>query len=137
MDCRPHTESHFQYLLSKLSAFREITIYYPLQYSCLENSMDRGTWQAKQRNLASCSPWGGKKSDTTKWFGTYHYTKYISVFGNLLMFEEVDNIDNLCFFCMNLHIIHNDIVFVSTCAPSTVGQSKPKRKQVNRQLAHF
>ena len=30
----------------------------PLQY-CLENSMDRGTWQA------GYSPWGHKESDTT------------------------------------------------------------------------
>ena len=30
---------------------------YPLQYSCLENSKDRGAWQA--------SPWGRKDSDTT------------------------------------------------------------------------
>ena len=29
----------------------------PLQYSCLENAMDRGAWQA--------SPWGRKDSDTT------------------------------------------------------------------------
>ena len=32
----------------------------PLQYSCLENPQG-------QRNLASCSPWGHKESDTTKW----------------------------------------------------------------------
>ena len=31
----------------------------PLQYSCLENSMDRGAWWA--------SPWGQKKPDTTEW----------------------------------------------------------------------
>ena len=30
----------------------------PLQYSCLENSMDRGAWRA---------PWGHKESDTTEW----------------------------------------------------------------------
>ena len=30
---------------------------YTLQYSCLENSMDRGAWQAK---------WGGKESDMTE-----------------------------------------------------------------------
>ena len=30
----------------------------PLQYSCLENSMDREAWQA--------SPWGPKESDTTE-----------------------------------------------------------------------
>ena len=29
---------------------------YPLQYSCLENSMDRGAWQV----------WGRKESDLTK-----------------------------------------------------------------------
>ena len=32
----------------------------PLQYSCLENSMDRGAWQA------TYSPWGRKESDTTE-----------------------------------------------------------------------
>ena len=31
---------------------------YPLQYSCLENSMDREAWQAN-------SPWGHKESDMT------------------------------------------------------------------------
>ena len=33
----------------------------PLQYSCLENPMDRGAWRA--------SPWGCKGSDTTKHTG--------------------------------------------------------------------
>ena len=32
----------------------------PLQYSCLENSMDRGAWQATVHG-------GHKKSDTTEW----------------------------------------------------------------------
>ena len=32
----------------------------PLQYSCLENSMDRRTWQA------TYSPWGHKELDTTE-----------------------------------------------------------------------
>ena len=31
----------------------------PLQYSCLENHMDRGAWQATV-------PWGRKESDTTE-----------------------------------------------------------------------
>ena len=31
----------------------------PLQYSCLENSLDGGTWQA-------ISPWGHKEWDTTE-----------------------------------------------------------------------
>ena len=30
----------------------------PLQYPCLENSMDRGAWRGY-------SPWGHKESDTT------------------------------------------------------------------------
>ena len=34
---------------------------YPLQYSCLENSMNRGAWQA-----TGYSPWGRKESDTTE-----------------------------------------------------------------------
>ena len=33
---------------------------YPLQYSCLENSIDRGAWRA------TCIPWGHKGSDTTE-----------------------------------------------------------------------
>ena len=32
----------------------------PLQYSCIENSMDRGPWQA------TYGPWGLKKLDTTE-----------------------------------------------------------------------
>ena len=41
-----------------------------LQYSCLENSMDRGTWQA------TYSPWGCTESDTTE--ATYHTCHYYS-----------------------------------------------------------
>ena len=33
---------------------------YPLQYSCLKNSMDRGAW------LAGYSSWGCKESDATE-----------------------------------------------------------------------
>ena len=32
----------------------------PLQYSCLENCMDRGAWQA------TYSPWGRKELDTAE-----------------------------------------------------------------------
>ena len=32
----------------------------PLQYYCLENPMDRGTWKA------TYSPWGRKESDMTE-----------------------------------------------------------------------
>ena len=33
---------------------------YPLQYSCLEDSMDKGAWQA-------ISPWGCRGQDTSEW----------------------------------------------------------------------
>ena len=33
----------------------------PLQYSCLQNPMDRGAWQATH------SPWGHKELDATEW----------------------------------------------------------------------
>ena len=48
----------------------------PLQYSCLDNSMDRGAWRS--------SPWGCKELDTTKqptqtlppgWAAIYWVTK--------------------------------------------------------------
>ena len=43
---------------------------YSLQYSCLENSMDRGTWRAN-------SPWGCKESDTTEQL-THSFTHYMN-----------------------------------------------------------
>ena len=46
---------------------------YPLQYSCLENHMDRGVWQVTvhgeshgQRSLVGYSPWGCKELDMTE-----------------------------------------------------------------------
>ena len=38
----------------------------PLQYSCLENPMDRGAWQAY-------SPWGRKELDTTERLTLLHF----------------------------------------------------------------
>ena len=43
----------------------------PLQHSCLENSMDRGDWQAIY------SPWGHKESDMTE-HATCHMTEHAS-----------------------------------------------------------
>ena len=40
---------------------------YPLQYSCLENPMDRGAWWA-------VVTWGYKESDTTEQLSTAHST---------------------------------------------------------------
>ena len=37
---------------------------YPLQYSCLENPMDRGVWQTNR-------PWGPKELDMTEWLSMY------------------------------------------------------------------
>ena len=37
---------------------------YPLQYSCLENSMDRGAWQAAAHGIT--------EPDTTKWLTHIH-----------------------------------------------------------------
>ena len=47
----------------------------PLQYSCLENPMDR------ERSLAGYSPWGRKESDTTE---QLHFT-------SLQIFCEISN----------------------------------------------
>ena len=48
----------------------------PCQYSCRENPMDRGTWQA--------SPWGGKELDTNEHLSTAQrkrtFTEYIWTF---------------------------------------------------------
>ena len=49
---------------------------YPLQYSCLENSMDRGAWQAIY------SPWDRKESDTTKKLARSHF--YSNAMGEYL-----------------------------------------------------
>ena len=38
----------------------------PLQYSCLENSMDRWAW------WAIYSPWGHRESDVTEWLSHTH-----------------------------------------------------------------
>ena len=48
----------------------------PLQYSCLENPMDRGTW------WAMCSPWGRKELHTTR-----HHTHTWSPQVLLLLFQ--------------------------------------------------
>ena len=45
---------------------------YPLQYSCLENPMDRGAWQ-------DYSPWGCKESDTTNTFISLDFLVIINI----------------------------------------------------------
>ena len=46
----------------------------PLQYSCMENSMDRGAWQVIY------SPWSYKQSDTTERLTRTHTHTHTSVF---------------------------------------------------------
>ena len=48
----------------------------PLQYSCLENLMDRGAWQA--------SPWGHKESDTPEWLTLSLFTFNTTLHGETL-----------------------------------------------------
>ena len=48
-----------------LAKFPGEGIGYPLQYSCLENLMDRGTW------WATVSPWDCKESDTTEYLSRH------------------------------------------------------------------
>ena len=43
---------------------------YPLQYSCLEKSMDRGAWQATVHAAS-------KESDTTECTHTHNYSHFI------------------------------------------------------------
>ena len=50
---------------------------YPLQYSCLKNSMDRGSW-------VGYSPWGHKELDTTEWLTLSLYIYLFSFTGELL-----------------------------------------------------
>ena len=47
---------------------------YPLQYSWLENSMDRGAWRA------TYSPWGCKESDMTEQLSTVEHACFILSF---------------------------------------------------------
>ena len=45
----------------------------PTQYSCLENPMDSGAWQA-------ISPWGCKESDVTEHTRMHTELKYLSLY---------------------------------------------------------
>ena len=50
---------------------------YPLQYSCLKNFMDRGSW-------VGYSPWGHKELDMTEWLTLSLYIYLLSFTGELL-----------------------------------------------------
>ena len=75
---------------------------YLLQYSCLENSMDRGAWWVY-------NPWGCKELDTTYEWLTY-YTHSAMFWGDLLNnskwnihFLELYILIFLCFFVLIKH----------------------------------
>ena len=51
----------------------------PLQYSCLENSMDRGTWWAIVHGVAKSWPWLNTSANTVKGFSIV-YEEVASVF---------------------------------------------------------
>ena len=53
----------------------------PLQYSCLENSMGRGPWQATVH--------GAIELDTTEQESTYHHTNRAQVYYNGLYLNEL------------------------------------------------
>ena len=61
----------------------------PLQYSCLENPMDRGAW----------CPWVRKESDTTEriHFTSLHFNDPITVFLTVLGLFSVGLLLLLCF----------------------------------------
>ena len=64
------SENTLVFRMAELSMSSAITIGEgngnPLQYSCLENPMDRGAWQA------TYGPWGHKKLDTTECLSISH-----------------------------------------------------------------
>ena len=58
MTYRNHTEVHHWKLTPEAEDLRELHVTdgvgsgYPLQYSCLENPMDRGTWRTTVHGVA-------------------------------------------------------------------------------------
>ena len=66
-----------------------------LQYSCLENSMDRGAWRA---------PWGCKKLDTTELLSTHNQISHIFIFENVFHIDRYYQI---------LIAIHNHMILIT------------------------
>ena len=91
----------------------------PLQYSCLENSMDRGAWWATVPELSK-SPWGPKESDMTEpltlslsftWL-IWAEGELSSIF-NLAIYEfkliiGLQKLRGFCFFVLKLGLCYSD-----------------------------
>ena len=72
----------------------------PLQYSCLENSMDRGPWQA----VVHVGTWGHKESDTIAVLvsGVQQSDSVIHIHGSILIlfpFRLLHNIEQSSLCC--------------------------------------
>ena len=63
---------------------------YPLQYSCLENSVDRGAWQATAHRVT--------ESDTTEWL-TFSFTFFL---------HAIKNSQHIIYWCNALLILLNN-----------------------------
>ena len=85
-----------QYVVHRCSVIIIGTLLFPLQYSCLENPMDRGAWRATVDGLAKSLTWLSDyqfhtfiitKTDTVSYFHLHYYWFYflfIYVFGRCI-----------------------------------------------------
>ena len=77
---------------------------YPLQYSCLENSMHRGAW-------GGYNPWGGKELDTTEGL-TFSGALYTSTRPSSVMWAA-NNFSSLSFVCNRAFFSRKNFFFFS------------------------
>ena len=74
----------------------------PLQDSCLENSRDRGAWQA------TCSPWGSRESDMTERLthtASIIFLRYRQLLGILYKKLLWSYLKNASYFPVNIHLL--------------------------------